>query len=299
MTVPAIECVVPARALLGECPVWSPLEELLYWIDIDGRAIHRYDPVAGTDESRLLSGRPGSIALTPFAGRLLVAMENRLAFFDWTSESLSEWTILEPGGTGNRLNDGRCDPVGRFWVGSMFESAAADRSTGMLHRIEPNGSSSTVRSGIGVSNGLAFSPDGSTMYFADTPREMVWAYDYDLDTGEATRERPFVDFGPIHGRPDGACVDEEGCYWVAAVYGWSVLRVTPSGIVDRKIDLPIEKPTMPAFGGRSLTTLFVTSVGMGGSIAPADGQHDAGGLFAFEPGVRGISEPRFAAVAPP
>ena len=139
-------------------------------------------PRPALDEQRPVPGRPGSIALTATPGRLLVAIEGRLGFLDWEAGAWADWIALEPEGVGNRLNDGRCDPAGRFWVGSMFDPAAAGKSTGLLHRVEPDGTAATVRSGIGVANGLAFAPDGRTMYFADTPRETVWAYDYDVDT---------------------------------------------------------------------------------------------------------------------
>lgn len=290
---PRIECVVPMRAKLGECPVWGDAEQRLYWIDIEGRAVHRFDPATGDDESRSLPGRPGSIALTSVPGRLLVALEHGLAFFDWASGACEAWLELESEEPANRMNDGRCDRAGRFWVGSMFDPASAGRFTGRLHRVEPGGAVTTVRTGIGIANGLAFSPDGRTMYFADTPRETVWASDYDEATGEATNERVFLDFRALPGRPDGACVDEDGCYWIACVYGWAILRVRPDGTVDRRIDLPIEKPTMPAFGGRALDTLYVTSIGDGGSRPLAPGQPDAGGVFAIETGYRGLVEPRF------
>jgi sugar lactone lactonase YvrE len=287
-------CVLPARAQLGECPIWSPADARLYWVDIDGRAIHRYDPATRLDEHRPAPGRPASLALTATPGRLLVAIERRLAFFDWHSEVWLDWMALEPDdGGGNRLNDGRCDPVGRFWVGSMFDPASAGRATGLLHRIDRDGTAVIVRSAIGVANGLAFAPDGRTMYFADTHRDTVWAYDYDVETGDATNERVFLDFGPLPGRPDGACVDEDGCYWIACVKGSAVLRVTPSGAVDRRIEVPVEKPTMPAFGGPDLSTLFITTIGGGGSHPFDPTQPDAGGLFAVEVGVRGLPEPMF------
>lgn len=290
---PPVECVLATRALLGECPVWSDMDQRLYWVDIEGRSVHRYDPVTGTDEDRSVPGRPGSIALTPASGRLLVALEQGIAFLDWFDGSCRPWLDLEPSGTGNRLNDGRCDPAGRFWVGSMFDPASAGRFSGLLHRVDPAGDVTTVRTGIGIANGLAFSPDGRTMYFADTHRNTVWAYDYDIDTGSQTNERVFLDFAGLPGRPDGACVDEDGCYWIACVHGWAVIRVAPDGKVDRRIDLPVEKPTMPAFGGSSLDLLFVTSIGEGGSRPLAPGQPEAGGLFAIETGCRGIPEPTF------
>lgn len=295
---PRVECRVPAEALLGECPLWSGIEERLYWVDIEGQLIHRYDPATNLDEQRPVPGRPGSIALTAQAGRLLVAMGSWLAFFDWDPASCRPWLRLEPEATDNRLNDGRCDPAGRFWVGSMYDPAAARQFTGFLHRVDPGGEVATVRSEVGVANGLAFSPDGRTMYFADSHRETVWAYDYDPASGDAVNERVFLDFGNLPGRPDGACIDQDGCYWIACVGGWSVIRVTPAGDVDQRIGLPVEKPTMPAFGGRGLSTMFVTSIGRGGSRPSAPGQRDAGGLFAVETGTRGLAEPSFGASGP-
>lgn len=286
-------CVLPAAALLGECPIWSPGDGRLYWVDIDGRAIHRYDPETGLDEARPAPGRPASLALTPTPERLLVAIEGRLAFVDWPAGEWQDWIDLEPEGTGNRLNDGRCDQAGRFWIGSMFDPASAGRFSGTLHRVERDGTAVAVRSAIGVSNGLAFAPDGRTMYFADTPREVVWAYDYDVGSGEATNERVFLDFGPLPGRPDGACVDEAGCYWIACVFGSTVLRVTPRGVIDRRIALPVAKPTMPAFGGAARSTLFITTIGGGGSHQVDPTQPDAGGLFAIETGTRGLPERPF------
>ena len=291
-------CVLPASAALGESPVWSEREARLYWLDIDGRAVHRFDPVTGLDETRTAPGRPASLALTADVGRLLVAIETRLAYLDWAGGGWVDWVALEPAGTGNRLNDGRTDPAGRFWVGSMFDPAAAGRATGRLHRIEADGSATTVREGIGVSNGLAFAPDGRTMYFADTHRDVVWAYDYDVDTGTASRERVFLDFASLPGRPDGACVDEAGCYWVACVYGSAVLRVTPAGIVDRRVAIPVPKPTMPAFGGDGLSTIFVTTIGGGGSHDVDPVMPDAGGIFAVETGIRGWPQPAFAGSPP-
>lgn len=292
-----VECVVRAGAALGECPLWSTRETCLYWVDIDGRAIHRFDPASGVDECRPVVGKPGSIALTPRPGQLLVATGHRLAFFDWAAGTWTDWVALEPEGSGNRLNDGRTDAAGRFWVGSMFDPASAGRATGMLHRVAPDGTVATVRSDVGVANGLAFSPDGRTMYFADTPRETIWAFDYDVGTGEATNERVYVDFRPLPGRPDGACVDEDGCYWIACVHGWAVLRLTPDGRVDRRIELPVEKPTMPAFGGPDLSTLFVTSIGGTAERPAASRAGEAGGLFAIEAGIRGIPEPAFGRAA--
>lgn len=287
-------CVLPARAQLGECPLWSVEEGRLYWVDIDGRAVHRFDPATGTDEAVDLPGRPGSLALTATARELLVAMEGRLGFLSFDDASWRDWVELEPDGNGNRLNDGRCDPAGRFWVGTMHDPAAATEAMGSLYRVEADGTTAVMRTDIGVPNATAFSPDGRTMYFADTHRDVVWAYDYDVGTGLQTSERVFVDFADLPGRPDGACVDEDGGYWIACVYGSAVLRVTPDGQIDQRIDVPVLKPTMPAFGGPDRSTLFVTSIGGGGSHAVDPSQPEAGGIFAVETRFRGLAETGFA-----
>ncbi len=289
-----VDCVVPAEASLGECPLWSPAEEVLYWVDIDGRAVHRYDPASGADEVRTTSSRPGSLALTATPGRLLMATEHRLGWFTWDDASFSPWLDLEPPGTGNRLNDGRCDRTGRFWVGSMWEAPADNKFTGMLHRIDASGAT-TVREEIGVTNGLAFSPSGETMYFADTLYDTIWAYDYDQTTGRPHNERVFSDFGDLPGRPDGAAVDADGCYWTACVHGGAVARLTPTGVVDRIIPVPASRPTMPAFGGPDLTTLYVTTIGGGGSRPGLDLDPADGGLLAIDPGVSGLPEAVFDA----
>ncbi len=274
--------------------MWSVGEQALYWVDIDGRAIHRFDPETGRDERRTTVGRPGSIALTTTPGLLLVASEHELGWFTWDDGGYERWVELEPAATGNRLNDGRCDVAGRFWVGSMWQSPADEQFTGLLHRVEPDGDAATLRREIGVSNGLAFGPGGDVMYFADTLRHTVWAYDYDSATGTPSNERVFTDWAGLPGGPDGACIDTEGCYWTACVHGGAVARLTPEGATDRIIELPATRPTMPAFGGPELATLYVTSIGGGGSRRPDEPQQLDGGLFAIDCGVSGLREPAFA-----
>ena len=290
-----IEVVGHSPDALGECPVWSEREQALYWADIDGHAIHRLDPETGVTDSRSMRGRPGSFVLTTDPDRLLVACEHELIVLDWPTSDITSWCQLEEADTGNRLNDGRCDPAGRYVVGSMFADTSSGRTTGSLYRVGPEGRPATLRSDIGVTNGLAFDPARRRMYFADTPTDCVLVFDYDVDTGQATNERLFLDYSDLPGKPDGACVDADGCYWSASVYGWAVIRVTPEGKVDRRIELPVQKPSMPAFGGSNLTTLFVTTIGAGGTVPSEPGRDgfQPGELLAIDAGVQGRPEPVF------
>lgn len=287
----SVAMAVDFGAELGECPVWSGAEQVLYWEDIDGKRIHRLDPVTGVNESRTTSGRPGSFGLTDTPGRLLVAMENELVWFDWSTGAEERWVELEHAGAGNRLNDGRCDHRGRFIVGTMYPDTTKRKSVGSLYQVEPDGSVRTIQSDIGVPNGLAFDRERDRMYFADTFTAAVWVWDYDPDTGDRSNGRVFFDYGDIRGLPDGACLDADGCYWSASVHGWAVVRITPDGTLDRRIPVPVEMPTMPAFGGSRLDTLFVTSID--GPSQPAKGGFISGGLLAIDPGVQGQPEPLF------
>jgi len=287
----AVEQVLDVGASLGECPVWNAAAGVLYWVDIDGCAVHAFDPAAGTDRVWSLDVRPATIACTGDPSRLLVAAENELSWLDLESAELISWLTLEASRPGVRLNDGRCDPAGRLWVGGMYVPTSAMRFDALLHRVEPDGSFETVRDEVGCANGVAFSPEGTVMYWADTLHETIWAYDYDVATGEQRNERVFVDFRPLPGRPDGACVDETGCYWIACVGGSAVLRVTPRGEVDREVDIPVLRPTMPAFGGPDLETMFITTIGVRDPATDGPGNH--GAIFAFDPGVRGLPEPLF------
>ncbi len=281
-------------AQLGECPVWDGRTGHIYWIDIDGQTVHRLHLASGAEQQRSTPGRPGSVALTSERDRLLLALEHEVGWLEWEGGGFTPWIALEAAETGNRLNDGRADPAGRYWVGSMHTDASEELQTGMLHRLESDGSHVTTRHGVGVSNGLAFSPDGRLMYYADTLKDTVWAFDYDVDTGVAGNEQVFTDFSELPGRPDGACVDAAGCYWVACVFGAAVARLTPNGVVDRIIDLPVEKPTMPAFGGPDVETLFITSIGGGGTHETNAAEPNAGRLLAIDVGIGGVSEPHFA-----
>jgi len=283
-------------AALGECPLWHGDQQQLYWVDIEGRSVHRWDPSTDQSSVRNLPGRPGSLAFTADPDVVLVALEHELCWLHWPSGALTSWIDLEDRGTGNRLNDGRTDPAGRFVVGSMYEDVGAGQNTGMLHQVDAGGGHSVIREGIGVSNGVAFDPNGHRAFFADSPTGNIWVWDYDADSGRRSNERVLFDYESIPGKPDGGCVDSEGCYWSASVFGWAVTRLTPDGAVDRRIEVPVERPTMPCFGGRDLTTLYVTSIGGPNHSEPPEGVTAAepGSLLAIEiGGLSGIPETAF------
>ena len=280
---------------LGECPIWDPRLGRLLIEDIEGRRIHRVDIDTGDVEDRQLPGRPGSFVLTRDPDRLVVAMEHELVDLHWSSGVVTALCDVEPAHADRRLNDGRCDPSGRYWVGSMDVPPEAGRGLGQAHRVEVTGEGvevHTLRDGVGVSNCTAFSPDGTTMYWADTPQATVWAWDVDTSTGERHNERVFLDFTKLPGLPDGGCVDADGCLWVACVTGSAVLRATPDGRVDRVLEVPMLLPTMPAFVGPGLDRLVVTSIQT--DRPDQDTAIPDGSLVELETDVVGVPEPIFA-----
>jgi sugar lactone lactonase YvrE len=288
----SVELVLDAGAKLGESPVWSAGRGVLYWVDIDGRAVHAFSPETGEDRKWDVEGKPTALGKTADASRLLVAVDVAMAWLDLDTGELTSWMTLEETQPNVRLNDGRTDPAGRFWVGGIYDPTSAMQYVSYLHRIEPDGTFETIRDHVGCANGTAFSPDGKTMYWAETLDRVVFAYDYDVATGEQSNERVFLEFGSdLPGKPDGACVDETGCYWVACVGGSAVARITPDGDIDRVVEVPVIRPTMPAFGGSDLATMFITTIGVRDPEKDGPGHH--GAVFAYDPGVRGLPEPVF------
>lgn len=287
-----VQVLCEHRARLGESPVWSQRDGALYWVDVDGSSIQRLDWFSGALESWSMPGRPSCLALTDQPGEFVVGMGAGLISYQSSSGEWEELLGLETV-EGVRMNDGRPDPAGRMWIGSMDERVddTPDFPAGHLFRVDTDGSVDTYAKQVTTSNGLAFAPDGGTMYWTDTQEQVIWAFDYDIDSGEPSGRRALIDFEPLPGKPDGACVDESGCYWVACVYGWAIVRITPDGRLDRTIELPVEKPSMPAFAGPDLDALVVTSISSGGRRPAAPGQPLAGAVLAIEAGVRGIPEP--------
>lgn len=289
-----VTCVLDIHAGVGECPVWCPEEAKLYWIDIPAQTLNRFDPATGSNEICRLPEPIGSFALRERSG-IVAALRSGFYFVDFVTGDLMPICDPEADKPENRFNDGRCDPAGRFWAGTMRDPQDPEQRTGSLYCLDTDLSCRCMVTDVGVSNGLAFSPDGTTMYFADTNRNVqtIWAFDFDPGTSAISNRRVFATTHDLPGRPDGACVDAEGFYWSANVDGWQLVRFAPDGRIDRTLAVPAQKPSMCAFGGENLDILYITTIGSGTSSPLEPGQPQAGGLFACKPGVRGLPEPKF------
>ena len=287
----AFQVEVAARGAdrLGECPLWDERERMLWWVDSRWPALKRFDPATGAVMMQVLPEVVGSIAFRERGG-LLAATKSGLHVLDGSGGALEPRANPEAHLPENRFNDGRCDRAGRFWAGTMCD--ARRDPTGSLYRFDADFACTKLRNAIIIPNGLAFSPDNRTMYFADTNRHTIWAWDYDLASGAASHERVFADTG--EGRPDGSCVDADGCLWNAQYGGGRLVRYAPSGKVDCVVDVPVANPTCCAFGGDDLGTLYVTTATQ--RLSPEDlaRQPLAGSLLALRPGVKGLPEGRFA-----
>ena len=284
------DCIVASRNTLGEVPLWSAKEDVLYWIDVRRPALYAYRPADASVRSWEFQEPVGSYCLRAKGGMLL-AMKSGLFAFDQATGSLERLFDPEPEHPNNRLNDGKCDRQGRFWVGSMNDG---DRlPTGSLFMIDQDLSCRRALQGITIPNSLAWSPDGRTMYFSDTPTLRIMAYDYDPASGTLSGERQFADLSSHPGRPDGSTVDIDGCLWNAEVRGSRVVRYTPNGKVDRIIELPVSGVTSCAFGGVDMRTLYITTATQRLSEQELAQEPLAGGLFAVDAGVAGLAETPF------
>ena len=286
----SIEAVVRKQDQLGETPLWCDRTRKLWWLDIELPKLQSYDPTTGAHDIVPLPGTfAGTQALTVQGDRLL-AEDLTLYRCDPGSHARAEVAVVERG-LDNRLNDGRVDARGRFWVGTMDNQL--HRPNGGLYRIDANGASMKVAGDVVVSNGIAFSPDGTVLYFTDTRKHICYAYDLDLDDGVATNRRVFADHSATGERPDGACVDVDGCIWMAFFAGGRIVRHRPDGIVDRVIRLPVTNPTCLCFGGDDLRTLYVTSATKFLSPEQRNSEPLAGSLFAIDGLGQGLPENRF------
>jgi sugar lactone lactonase YvrE len=284
----SLEPVLRNAALLAEGPRWDAAGRRLIWVDVEGCSLHVFDPAHG-DRAVSLDARVGAAA--PYDGdRLLVALAGRLVVLDLGDESVTTLARL-PHGDDIRLNDGACDPDGRFWVGSM---ALDERPrAGALYRYA-DGVLDRVLHDVTLSNGLGWTADGSRMYYVDSLTYRIDLFDFDVASGELSGRRPFVELDREEGIPDGLALDDDGCIWVALWGGWSLRRYTPAGVLDRIVEVPTANVTACCFGGDDGHSLYVTTAAHGLTPEQRAAQPLAGSVFVADVGVGGPPARAFA-----
>jgi sugar lactone lactonase YvrE len=284
----AFEVMTAPGARLGEGPVWDERRQCLWWIDILGGLVHRLNPATGAVNAIAAGHDVGALALCD-DGDLLIALPGQLVALD---PETGRRVVLAPVALpGQRFNDGACDPRGRFWVGTL----SYDRTpgAGALYRLAPGarlvsgGRLVPALTGVTVSNGIDWSPDGALMYYVDTETARIDVIDFGVAAGTLGTRREFAAIDPADGVPDGLAVDAEGGIWLALFGGHRVIRLDADGRLDREIRLPVSHPTSVAFGGPDLTDLYVTSATRALSAAELAEQPLAGALLRLRPGVAG------------
>lgn len=287
---PVIEPVGTQRDQTGESPLWSVAEQALYWVDITGCQLRRYDWATQAVQSWTVPGRLACIALHARGG-LLGAMENSIVHLRPDGMTLRLQTLHEAQfpETGMRFNDGRCDRAGRFWVSSMLHDMSRNAPIGSLYRLDERGLVPML-GGLITGNGLGFAPDNRCLYLSDSHPHVRRVWHFSLSAqGDLADRCEFIDMNAHPGRPDGAAVDADGGYWICGNDAGQVHRFTPDGRLDRSIRLPVGKPSMCAFGGPALRHLFITTITPAVPIAGFDATQD-GSLFITQPGATGLPE---------
>ncbi|MGH9514675.1 MAG: SMP-30/gluconolactonase/LRE family protein [Terriglobales bacterium] len=288
-------CVAPSGDRCGEGVIWHEAHAAVYWTDINRFLIHRFNPSDECVRSWMFDEPVTALSLTNNDAVIVVALASRIILWEPETDFRRDPIFKLEGWPRVRLNDGRADVRGSFWVGTMRNNVNADGSLGeaggqegILYRIDPDGRVTIHRRNIGISNTLAWSPDRRRFYTGDTLANVIWAFDYDPQTGNISGERPLLkDFS--RGLPDGSTVDSEGFLWNCRFFGGCIVRVAADGKVDRVIEMPVRNVTTCTFGGPDLRTLYVTTA----SNDAAPGDRLAGGLFAIETEIAGQPENRF------
>jgi len=287
--VTVVELVQDARAELGEGPVWDHRTGELIWVDIMAGVVHRLDPISGLDRA-LTVGQPVGAVCLRRAGGYVVALRDGVAALTQAGD-LTFIAEVEADLATNRCNDAKCDQAGRLWVGTMrFD----ERPGGTLYRIDAHHSVTTVVTGLGLSNGLGWSPDGALMYLIDSLSGGLDVFDFEPRSADPGGRRRFASFDSSEGFADGMTVDSEGFVWVALYGGGAVRRYSPSGELTLVIEVPVSQPTSCTFGGVDLRDLYITTATQRLSPAGVAAEPGAGGLFRCRPGVEGLRADEFA-----
>ena len=288
-----VEHFLAVKNKLGEGPVWNPAEQALYWVDIESNCYHRLDSTTGAHEVFPVGLPVGVLALRA-AGGLIMATKRGFAFWD-SQKGLHFIADPEADKLHTRFNDGAVDCQGRFWAGTMCDPPeSCDEPGGSLYRLDADESMHTMETGLTISNGIGWSPDHKLMYLTDTPRHMIYVYDFDAATGAIANRRPFIHTPEDEGVPDGLAVDSQGFIWSARWGGWKITRYDPTGKAEREIHLPVQYPTSCAFGGEHLDELYITSAWTALTEEQKQQQPYAGDLFRVKMDIQGLEQPKFA-----
>jgi sugar lactone lactonase YvrE len=289
-----------SRDRVGECPVWSVAEQALYWVDIEGKRIHRFDWQNQTQQTWTTDERVGCIAYIESEDgekRVIAAMETGVFEVELLANQQTKVRLLaaiEHPIPNMRFNDGRCDSQGRFWVSTMCMDMAAAKQVGAVYCLDENGLGAPKAEGLITPNGMAFSPDGATYYLSDSHPtvQKIWTFDFNGASGAIANGREFVDMTMYPGRPDGAAVDADGNYWICANDAGKIHQFSPQGELISSLNVPVSKPSMCAFGGPNMSILFVTSIQPAVAVGNEAGL--SGAVFSVELNVKGQIEPCFS-----
>ncbi|AFZ25773.1 gluconolactonase [Cylindrospermum stagnale PCC 7417] len=282
--------VLKAHASLGEGPVWDSTQKLLYWVDIDNHRVHQFNPETGKDSFFDVGDVVGAIAKAG-VNRLIMALRHRLAFLNTQTGVVTPIVDIETDLPNNRFNDGKCDPQGRFWIGSM--SSSSQKGQASLYRYDPDHSLHKMETGLTVSNGLGWSPDQRRFYLTDSPEKKIYAYNFDSATGRISDRQIFVNLAGESFYPDGLTVDIQGNIWSAMWDGGCVICFNPKGEEISRIQIPVKITTSCTFGGEDLQTLYITTASVGLSEDEIEKNFYAGDLFAVQTDISGLPASEF------
>lgn len=284
-----IEIVWKGQNALGEGPMWHPFENVLYWIDIVRPSLHRLNPVNGDYQTWEMPDFIGAVVPRKNGG-VVITLGNGIFSVDIPSLKMTKLAAIEPWNNELRMNDGKCDRAGRFWIG--VANLDLENPKGGLYCLDPAGNLTQMEKGITISNGLGFSPDDHTLYYTDGLKYKIYQYDFDISHGTISNRRTFVQLEKSLIEPDGLTIDSEGYVWQAHWNSGKIFRYAPDGRENKVVEMPVQRPTSCIFGGLNLDRLYVTSCSQGigeTKILPSP----AGAVFGINVGVQGLVEPSF------
>jgi sugar lactone lactonase YvrE len=276
--------VLDARARLGECPLWDAVDQKLFWVDVYNRRVHQFDPATG--QNRYFdTGAVVSAVAHSAPDHLIIALRDSLAQMDIQTGEIKPLVQLDLSNrVDSRCNDGKCDPQGRFWIGTVSDTPGQ----AALYRYDPDGSLHLMETGLTISNGLGWSPDGSIFYLTDSFQHKIYAYDFNATTGSISNRRVLIDLSEESFEPDGLTIDTRGNIWSALWDGWAIACFTPTGKLIFRVNLPVPRPTNLTFGGPNLSDLYITSASVGLSQKEVQECYTAGDLFRLSTHSKGL-----------